>query len=80
MSDQQAGEPLIEHRAGPVAHPVGEVGVVVPRVVVGVGDLGPDDLDDLRAGLDQAAGQQAALAERVAAVEVARSGATRPGC
>ena len=74
MSIKQAGEPLVEHRAGSVAHPVGQIDVVVPRVVVGVGHLGPDDLDDLGAGLDQAAGQQAALAERVAAVEVAGLG------
>ena len=68
--DQQAGKPLVEHRPRSVAHPVGKIGMVVPRVIVGVGHLGPDDLDDLRAGLDQAAGQQAALAERVAAVKV----------
>ena len=71
---QQAREALVEHRARAVAHPAGQVGVVVPRVVVGVGHLGPDDLDDLGAGLDQAAGQQAALAEGVAAVQVAGLG------
>ena len=43
-------------------------------MVVGVGHLGPDDLDDLGAGLDQAAGQQAALAEGIAAVQVASLG------
>ena len=39
--------------------------------------LGQIDLDDPRAGLDQPAGQQAALAERVAAVEVAGRRRTR---
>ena len=43
-------------------------------MVVGVGYLGPDDFDDLGAGFDQAAGQQAALAEGVAAVQVADRG------
>jgi len=45
--------------------------VVVPGVVVGIGDFGPDHFDDARAGFDQAAGQQAALAEGIAAVFVA---------
>ena len=63
---RQAG---VEHRARLGLHPLGQVRVVVPGVVVGIGDLGPDYLDDSRAGLDQAAGQQAALAEGVAAVQ-----------
>jgi hypothetical protein len=45
--------------------------VVVPGVVVGVGDFGPDDFDDARAGFDEAAGEEAALAKGVAAVAVA---------
>ena len=71
---KQARETPVEHGAGSVAKPVGQVHVVVPRVVVGVGNLRPDDLDDLRAGLDQPAGQQAALAEGVPAVQVAGLG------
>src|SRR5271157_914764 len=71
---KQPRETLVEHGAGSVAHPVGQVHVVVPRVVVGVGNLRPDDLDNLRAGLDQPAGEQAALAERVPAVQVAGLG------
>ena len=45
--------------------------VMVPGMVVGVGDFGPDDFDDARAGLDQPAGQETALAKRIAAVTVA---------
>ncbi len=44
----------------------------VPGVVVGVGDLRPVDLDEARAGLDQPAGQQTALAEGVHAVLLAQ--------
>ena len=43
----------------------------VPRMIVRVRHLGPDHLDDSRAGLDQPARQQAALAEGVSAVKVA---------
>ena len=43
----------------------------VPRVVVGVCDLGPDDLDHACAGLNEAACKQAALAKGVAAVKIA---------
>src|SRR5271157_2161920 len=68
---KQARETLVKHGAGSVAHPVGQVNVVVPPVVVRVGNLRPDDLDDLRAGLDQPASQQAVLAERIPAVQVA---------
>ena len=44
---------------------------MVPGMVVGVGDFGPDDFDDAGAGFDQPAGQQATLAECVAAIAVA---------
>ena len=71
---QEAGKTLVEHRAGSVAHSCGQVDVVVPRVIVGVGHLGPDHLDDLGSGFDQAPGQQAALSEGVAAVQVAGLG------
>ena len=43
----------------------------VPRVVVAVGYFGPDDFHHARAGFDKAAGEQAALAKCIAAVEVA---------
>ena len=67
----EGGEPLVEHWAGFGFHPIGESGVMVPRMVVGVGDLGPDDFDDAGAGLHEATGEQAALAEGVAAVTIA---------
>jgi hypothetical protein len=70
-SSKRALRPLVEHRAGLVLHALGEADVVVPGVVVGVGDLGPDDFDDARAGFDEAAGEEAALAKGVAAVAVA---------
>jgi hypothetical protein len=40
-------------------------------MVVGIRHLGPDDLDDLGAGLDQAASQQTALTERRTAIQIA---------
>ena len=45
--------------------------MVVPGVVVGVGDLRPHHLDDARAGLDEPPGEEEALPEGVAAVAVA---------
>ena len=36
---------------------------MVPRMIVAVGDLGPDDFDDSRASLDQTTSEQAALTE-----------------
>ena len=45
--------------------------MMIPRVFVGVGDLGPDDFDDSSAGFDEAAGEEAALAESVASVAIA---------
>ena len=57
-----------------VAHRLENAGVAVPGVAVGiaVGDGGPVDLYEARAGLDQPPGQQQALAERVAAIAVAQ--------
>ena len=40
----------------------------VPRVIVGVRDFGPDDLDHAGAGLDEAAGEEERLAEGIHAV------------
>src|SRR5262249_39754934 len=68
---RQAG---VEHGGGLGLHARAQADVDVPAVVVAVGDLGPVDLDEARAGLDEAAGQQAALAEGGAAVAVARLG------
>ena len=68
---KERAQALIEHGAGFALHAFGEALVVVPGVVVGVGDLGPDDLDDARAGFDEAAGEEEALAKGVAAVAVA---------
>ena len=50
MNAREAG---VEHRAGLVLHALGQIDVMVPRMVVGVGDLRPDDFDDARAGFDQ---------------------------
>jgi hypothetical protein len=50
----------------------GKSGVMVPRVIVGIGDLRPDDFDNLRPGLHQPPRQEAALAERVAAIALAQ--------
>jgi hypothetical protein len=41
-------------------------------VIVGVRDFGPDHFDDLCAGFDKTAGEEAALAEGVAAVALAQ--------
>src|SRR5262249_35427415 len=68
---RQAG---VAHRVRLVLHPLGQAGVDVQAVIVGVGALRPDHLDEARAGLDKPAGQQAALAERVLAVTLARRG------
>src|SRR5437667_1060388 len=62
---------LIEHRAGLGLHAFGEIGMVVPGMVVRVGDLGPDDFDDAGAGLDQTPREEAALAKSVSSVTVA---------
>ncbi len=67
----EGGKAAIEHGGGLVFHAAGEADVDIPGVVVAVGDFRPDHFDDARAGFDQAAGEEAALAERVAAVAVA---------
>ena len=43
----------------------------VPGMVVGVGDFGPDDLDDASAGFDETTGEEAAVAKGVFAIGLA---------
>ena len=44
---------------------------MIPRMVVAVGDLGPDNLHHARASFHQTPGEHGALAESVAPVAVA---------
>src|SRR5205814_2158944 len=67
----EGGEAGIEHGGGLAAHAVGQSGMHIPGMIVGIGDLGPVDLHDAGAGLDKAAGQEEALAEGVFAVALA---------
>ncbi len=67
---KEGGQAVVEHGSRVVFHPVGEADMMIPRVFVGVGDFGPDDLNDPRAGFDEAAGEEAALAERVASIAI----------
>src|SRR4029078_8091510 len=60
----------VEHRRRLLLHPVGQAGMDIPRVFVSIGDLRPNDFDHAGAGFDKAAGEEAALSERVAAVAV----------
>src|SRR5262249_8803033 len=46
----QGGQARIEHGGRLVAHPLGQADVHVPGMVIGVGDLGPVDLDHTGAG------------------------------
>jgi len=66
----ERGRRLI-HLTGRGPYRFREAVVMVPRMVVGVGDLRPHDFDDPRTGFDQPASQQQALVERVAAVTIA---------
>ncbi|MEY5015107.1 MAG: hypothetical protein RIS92_1465 [Verrucomicrobiota bacterium] len=67
---EEGGQTVVEHGSRVVFHPVGEADMMIPRVFVGVRDLGPDDFDDSSAGFDEAASEQAALAEGVASVAI----------
>ncbi len=52
--------------------------MMIPGVVIGVGDLGPYDFDDARSRFDQSTRQQAALTKGIAAVTVAARLPLRP--
>ena len=72
---EQRGEPAVELRAVQILQRTEIGGVRVPGVDFGiaVGDRRPVHLHEARAGLDQAAREQQALAERGQAVALARS-------
>ena len=63
-------ESRVEHRRRHLLHAIRQTGVDVPRVAVGVRDLRPVDLDEARAGLDEAPGHETALPEGVATVAI----------
>ena len=68
---EEAAEALVEHWGGLRLHAFLEALMDIPGMIVTVGDLGPDNLNDARAGFHQPAGEQAALAKGVPAIEFA---------
>src|SRR5689334_5698242 len=61
----ESGQPFIEHRSGLVLHPFGEILMMIPGMIVGVGYLGPNDFHNASPGFNQTSSQQATLAESI---------------
>src|SRR5262245_54474594 len=62
---------LIEHRSGLVPHPFRQILVMIPRMIVGVGYLGPNDFHHASPSFNQSSSQQATLAESILSITLA---------
>ena len=69
----QGRKPPIQHGWGFIHHPLGEIDVHIPGMVVLFCALGPNNFHDTGTGLYQSAGKQATLTKGVAPIPVTDS-------